>query len=139
MRENTLLLRTSAPRKKTRICIIRRFFSKKPILLSDDESAWSHDTIFRDLSAIKKRDLKLPATPTMDYDEKTNECIFFDRLGSYAGCRLASIRQIQAFQHVRDSKGTEAMPAGWEPGQITLKPGPDLADVWKVWNPKMEK
>jgi alkyl hydroperoxide reductase subunit AhpC len=51
-----------------------------------------------------------------------------------------TIRQIQAFQHVRQSKGTEAMPAGWEPGQLTLKPGPDLVgNVWKVWNPSMEK
>jgi peroxiredoxin (alkyl hydroperoxide reductase subunit C) len=49
-------------------------------------------------------------------------------------------RQIQAFQHVRESRGTEATPAGWEPGQITLRPGPDLVgNVWKVWNPSMEK
>ena len=48
-----------------------------------------------------------------------------------------SIRQIQAFQHVRASKGSEACPAGWEPGQPTLKPGPDLVgNVWKVWKPK---
>lgn len=51
-----------------------------------------------------------------------------------------TIRQVQAFRHVRESKGTEAMPAGWEPGQLTLKPGPDLVgNVWKVWNPSMEK
>jgi alkyl hydroperoxide reductase subunit AhpC len=51
-----------------------------------------------------------------------------------------TIRQVQAFQHVRESKGTEAMPAGWEPGQLTLTPGPDLVgNVWKVWNPSMEK
>ena len=51
-----------------------------------------------------------------------------------------TIRQIQAFQHVRESRGTEATPAGWEPGQITLRPGPDLVgNVWKVWNPSMEK
>ncbi len=48
-----------------------------------------------------------------------------------------SIRQIQAYQHVRASKGSEACPAGWEPGQPTLKPGPDLVgNVWKVWKPK---
>ncbi len=29
-----------------------------------------------------------------------------------------SVRQIKAFQHVRASKGTEATPAGWEPGQL---------------------
>lgn len=51
-----------------------------------------------------------------------------------------SIRQIKAFQHVRASKGTEATPAGWEPGQLTLKPGPALVgNVWQVWQPKMEK
>ena len=42
-----------------------------------------------------------------------------------------SIRQIQAFQHVRNSKGTEATPSGWKPGKMVLKPGPDL--VGKVW------
>lgn len=50
-----------------------------------------------------------------------------------------SIRQIKAFQLVRASKGTEATPAGWEPGQLTLKPSPDLVGrVWEVWNPSME-
>ena len=47
-----------------------------------------------------------------------------------------SIRQIQAFQHVRASKGTEACPAGWEPGKPTLKPGPELVGrVWEIWKP----
>ncbi len=51
-----------------------------------------------------------------------------------------SVRQIQAFQHVRAAKGAEATPAGWMPGDLTLKPGPDLVgNVWKVWSPKMEK
>lgn len=50
-----------------------------------------------------------------------------------------TIRQVQAFQHVRATDGKEAMPAGWEPGKTTLKPGPDLVgNVWKVWNPSME-
>ena len=50
-----------------------------------------------------------------------------------------SVRQIQAFQHVRATKGAEATPAGWEPGQMTLKPGPELVGkVWEVWNPSME-
>ncbi len=45
-----------------------------------------------------------------------------------------SIRQIQALQKVRESKGTEATPAGWRPGKQTLKPGPDLVGkVWEVW------
>jgi peroxiredoxin (alkyl hydroperoxide reductase subunit C) len=47
-----------------------------------------------------------------------------------------TIRQIQAYQHVRKTKGAEACPAGWEPGKKTLKPGPDLVgNVWKVWDP----
>jgi peroxiredoxin (alkyl hydroperoxide reductase subunit C) len=51
-----------------------------------------------------------------------------------------SIRQIQAFQLIRASKGTEATPAGWEPGKLTLKPSPDLVGrVWEVWQPAMEK
>jgi len=49
-----------------------------------------------------------------------------------------TIRQIQAFQHVRNSEGTEAAPSGWSPGKMTLKPGPDLVgNVWKVWKTEM--
>jgi len=45
-----------------------------------------------------------------------------------------ALRQIQAFQLVRASKGAEATPSGWKPGKATLKPGPDLVgNVWKVW------
>jgi len=44
------------------------------------------------------------------------------------------IRQIEAFQCVRDSEGTEAIPAGWQKGKETLKPGPDLVcKVCTVW------
>lgn len=44
------------------------------------------------------------------------------------------IRQVQAFQHVRETG--EATPSGWTPGEITLKPSPDLAGrVWEVWKP----
>jgi alkyl hydroperoxide reductase subunit AhpC len=44
------------------------------------------------------------------------------------------VRQIKAFQHVRATG--EVMPSGWQPGDITLHPGPDLAgNVWKVWKP----
>ena len=51
-----------------------------------------------------------------------------------------SIRQVQAFQHVRNSGGTEATPSGWRPGKLTLKPGPDLVgNVWKVWKTEMER
>ena len=47
-----------------------------------------------------------------------------------------SIRQLQAFQHVRKTKGAEVCPAGWEPGQTTLKVGPELVGkVWEVWKP----
>lgn len=46
-----------------------------------------------------------------------------------------TLRQIQAFQYVRNSDGTEATPAGWKPGKKTLKPGPDLVGkVWTVWS-----
>ena len=46
------------------------------------------------------------------------------------------IRQIEAFQHVRKTKGAEACPASWRPGQPTLKPGPSLVgQVWKEWKP----
>ncbi len=56
------------------------------------------------------------------------------------GRKLAeTVRQVQAFQHVRATGGKEATPAGGEPGKPTLKPGPDLVGkVWKVWNPSME-
>jgi alkyl hydroperoxide reductase subunit AhpC len=56
------------------------------------------------------------------------------------GRKLAeTIRQFQAFQHIRATQGKEACPAGWEPGKPTLKPGPDLVGkVWEVWNPSME-
>lgn len=46
------------------------------------------------------------------------------------------IRQVKAFQHVR--KTGEATPSGWEPGKVTLKPGPDLVGkVWEAWKPDM--
>jgi peroxiredoxin (alkyl hydroperoxide reductase subunit C) len=49
-----------------------------------------------------------------------------------------TFRQIQAFQKVRESQGTEATPSGWKPGKMTLKPGPDLVGkVWEVWKTTM--
>jgi alkyl hydroperoxide reductase subunit AhpC len=49
-----------------------------------------------------------------------------------------TLRQIQAFQLVRESKGTEATPSGWKPGKKTLKPSPELVgNVWKEWKPDM--
>jgi len=45
-----------------------------------------------------------------------------------------NLRQIQAFQHIRQTEGAEATPSGWRPGKTTLKPGPDLVGrVWEVW------
>jgi peroxiredoxin (alkyl hydroperoxide reductase subunit C) len=45
-----------------------------------------------------------------------------------------TLRQIQAFQLVREGKGTKATPSGWKPGKTVLEPGPDLVgNVWKVW------
>lgn len=45
------------------------------------------------------------------------------------------IRQVKAYQHHRATG--EVLPAGWQPGQPTLKPGPDLVGkVWKVWKPQ---
>ena len=49
-----------------------------------------------------------------------------------------TIRQVQAFQLVRESKGTEATPSGWKPGKPTLKPGIQLVGaVWKEWKTEM--
>jgi alkyl hydroperoxide reductase subunit AhpC len=45
------------------------------------------------------------------------------------------IRQVQAFQLVRETKGAEATPSGWKPGKPTLKVGPHLVGkVYEVWN-----
>lgn len=47
------------------------------------------------------------------------------------------LRQIQAYQHVRKTKGSEVAPSGWKPGKTVLKPGIDLVgNVWKKWNVK---
>jgi len=49
-----------------------------------------------------------------------------------------TIRQIQAFQLVRETKGGEATPSGWKPGKKTLKPGIGLVGkVWQEWKVKM--
>lgn len=50
-----------------------------------------------------------------------------------------TIRQVQAFQLVRESKGTKATPSGWKPGKTVLSPGINLVGkVWEVWNVKEE-
>ncbi len=44
------------------------------------------------------------------------------------------VRQVKAFQHVRATG--EVTPSGWQPGEKTLVPGPDLVgQVWKAWKP----
>ena len=44
------------------------------------------------------------------------------------------IRQVKAFQHVWATG--EVTPSGWQPGQFTLTPGPDLVgNVWRQWKP----
>ncbi len=44
------------------------------------------------------------------------------------------IRQLKAFQHVVATG--EVTPSGWQPGQPTLTPGPELAGkVWQHWKP----
>ncbi len=49
-----------------------------------------------------------------------------------------TLRQVQAFQLVRQSQGTEATPSGWRPGKKTLKPGIDLVGkVWEEWKTDM--
>jgi len=49
-----------------------------------------------------------------------------------------TLRQLQAFQLVRNSGGAEATPSGWRPGKPTLKPGIDLVgNVWKEWKISM--
>jgi alkyl hydroperoxide reductase subunit AhpC len=46
------------------------------------------------------------------------------------------LRQVKAFQHVVATG--EVTPSGWQPGQPTLKPGPDLVGkVWEQWQPEM--
>ena len=44
------------------------------------------------------------------------------------------LRQVRAFQHVRATG--EVTPSGWQPGEVALKPGPDLVGrVWEHWKP----
>ncbi len=48
-----------------------------------------------------------------------------------------AIRQIEAFQLVRASKGTEATPSGWKPGKKVLRPSIELVgNVWREWDVK---
>jgi peroxiredoxin (alkyl hydroperoxide reductase subunit C) len=48
-----------------------------------------------------------------------------------------TLRQIQAYQLVRKSEGSQATPSGWQPGGKVLNPGIELVgNVWKAWTPK---
>ncbi|BEQ15066.1 thioredoxin-dependent peroxiredoxin [Desulfoferula mesophila] len=45
-----------------------------------------------------------------------------------------TLRQIKAFQLVRESGDTKVTPSGWKPGKTVLTPGEDLVgNVWKEW------
>ena len=51
---------------------------------------------------------------------------------------METIRQIQAFQLVRESKGSQATPSGWKPGKKVLQPGEGLVGkVWQEWKTEM--
>jgi len=44
------------------------------------------------------------------------------------------VRQVKAYQHVAATG--EVTPSGWQPGEVTLTPGPDLVGrVWEIWKP----
>lgn len=48
-----------------------------------------------------------------------------------------ALRQIKAYQLVRQTKGKEVTPSGWQPGGKTLKPSIDLVGkVWEQWTVK---
>lgn len=48
------------------------------------------------------------------------------------------VRQVHAFQHV--VKTGEVTPSGWQPGEPTLTPGPQLVGkVWQQWKPAVAK
>ena len=48
-----------------------------------------------------------------------------------------TLRQLQAFQLVRETGGKQVTPSGWTPGGKVLHPSEDLVgNIWKEWNPK---
>ncbi len=50
-----------------------------------------------------------------------------------------TIRQIKAFQLVRETEGKQVTPSGWHPGGKTLEPGVNLVGkVWEKWTPRDE-
>ena len=49
-----------------------------------------------------------------------------------------TLRQIQAYQHVRATGAAEVCPSGWKPGKTVLSPGPELVGkVWEAWKVSM--
>ncbi len=48
-----------------------------------------------------------------------------------------ALRQIKAYQLVREAKGSEVTPSGWQEGGVTLKPTIDaVGNIWKQWTVK---
>lgn len=48
-----------------------------------------------------------------------------------------ALRQVKAYQLVRETKGEQVTPSGWQPGGKTLKPGIGLVGkVWEQWTVK---
>ncbi len=47
---------------------------------------------------------------------------------------METLRQIKAFQLVRESQGSKATPSGWKPEKAVLNPGvPLVGRVWEEW------
>ena len=48
-----------------------------------------------------------------------------------------ALRQIMAYQLVRETKGKSVTPSGWKPGKKVLHPGIELVgNIWKEWSVK---
>ena len=48
-----------------------------------------------------------------------------------------ALRQIKAYQLVRETKGKNVTPSGWQPGKKVLTPGIGLVGtIWKEWSVK---
>ncbi len=48
-----------------------------------------------------------------------------------------ALRQIKAYQLVRETKGKNVTPSGWQPGKKVLTPGIGLVgNIWKEWSVK---
>lgn len=82
-----------------------------------------------ELSKMIKKDIPFPMLSDQDGNIQG-----FEVLTPSVGRNVSeSIRQIKAFQLVRNSGGTEATSSGWKPGKKVLKPGLDLVgNIWKV-------